>query len=301
MPAGSSRRCLTRSNDSICSCSPCPRVAASIKTVFGSWGCATSIRRWPRMSERRSCCATTRATWLRSVSSITIASSAAPSVRNWRVRPWPSARSSTPGMAGDGSCARRCKSVAASWTRCWRPNAGPLSSKSKSHRRRRPSLSHRRSSSRGISVMSSGAAVMFIETQEYSRFREFCDACRRDGYIGLCYGTAGVGKTVSARYYTDPGNVDSITHYPPSEGMLEKGPSNKVALYTPSVVNSPGHISRDIGGCRSDFNEPLLNRLYKAEKPRLKEFEQNMDAKRSEAYRNGVIVDEERAAEFRRE
>jgi DNA transposition AAA+ family ATPase len=80
----------------------------------------------------------------------------------------------------------------------------------------------------------------FIATKEHRRFTEFADAVRREGHIGLCYGPAGVGKTVFARRHA---------HWDTAESLLQDwGPRtdsdptiysalnrSRTVFYTPAV------------------------------------------------------------------
>jgi DNA transposition AAA+ family ATPase len=93
----------------------------------------------------------------------------------------------------------------------------------------------------------SSASSDFVVTKEHRRFAEFCEACRRYGYIGLCYGVPGVGKTLSARYYANWNTVAAFDLYGSvSDAALHEVFGSNTLFYTPKVVNSPGHIAHDI-------------------------------------------------------
>ena len=78
------------------------------------------------------------------------------------------------------------------------------------------------------------------------RFAECCDACRRYRSIGLCYGAAGVGKTLSAQSYA---RWFQLQAYPPdafaSEADFAAVAGRTTVFYPPTVVNAPGRIAQD--------------------------------------------------------
>jgi DNA transposition AAA+ family ATPase len=86
----------------------------------------------------------------------------------------------------------------------------------------------------------------FVVTTEHRRFAEFCDACRRYRYIGLCYGAPGVGKTLSAHYYARWDVVLAeqrrIFDDPPAPEPFER----RTVVYTAPVVNTPQVIAREL-------------------------------------------------------
>src|SRR5262245_18370984 len=92
----------------------------------------------------------------------------------------------------------------------------------------------------------------FVVTIEHQRFAEFCDACRRYRYIGLCYGAPGVGKTLSARHYA---NWETIAATLPareaSAAALTALLDSHTVFYTPGVVTTPAQVAHDIEHLRS--------------------------------------------------
>lgn len=86
----------------------------------------------------------------------------------------------------------------------------------------------------------------FVATKEYRRFEEFCEACRRERYIGLCYGPPGVGKTISARYYAQ---WDQLEGRDPLDAGVVVPPeiaACRALLITPGTTNTPRSVREQV-------------------------------------------------------
>lgn len=110
-----------------------------------------------------------------------------------------------------------------------------------------------------------------MQTLAHRRFSEFCDACRRYGYIGLCYGAPGVGKTLSARSYSRWDKVKQSDRWgsgPTEEPLLD------TVFYTPDVVNAPGSIASGIRFLRDTLQDLARRPLRTAREQALESIRQ---------------------------
>jgi len=108
--------------------------------------------------------------------------------------------------------------------------------------------------------MTESTDPVFIETKEYGKFLEFCDACRQYRYIGLCYGPPGVGKTLSARRYTRR-DVDYENSPASNRTLVRRITKFDTIFYTPTVTASPRTIDEGISTERNFFYKILYKRI----------------------------------------
>lgn len=88
----------------------------------------------------------------------------------------------------------------------------------------------------------------FLATREHRRFTEFANTVRTNRYIGLCWGPAGVGKTLSARHYAAVDEWD--TWQAALTEQVEPVPARileaRTAFYTPTVAATVRQIDQGL-------------------------------------------------------
>jgi DNA transposition AAA+ family ATPase len=143
--------------------------------------------------------------------------------------------------------------------------------------------------------MSGERTEIFIATKEHRRFTEFAEAVRKHRYVGLCYGSAGVGKTLSARRYAHwdlagPYIEARTSRRDSSRVKVNAGLArSRTVFHTPTVLGTlrdlretldthmtrvdlciDDHLHRHVKGCRIiDSDEPLVEMLIFDEAERL--------------------------------
>lgn len=111
---------------------------------------------------------------------------------------------------------------------------------------------------------STQAADEFVVTKQHRRFVEFCDAVRRDRYIGLCHGAPGVGKTLSARHYSSwPTVSPSVEHFRFYETVApEPAIATRTVFYTPKVHNTPSTVDKEVRSLHTRLSWAIETTLH---------------------------------------
>ena len=113
-------------------------------------------------------------------------------------------------------------------------------------------------------MSSTAYAPEVILTKEHRRFAEFCDACRRYRYIGICYGPPGVGKTLSARHYAHWFHLEAYHSYTSmDEPTFAAIVGSDTVFYTPKVVHSPGRMEEEMRLLRTRLRSLAWEKLYR--------------------------------------
>jgi len=142
--------------------------------------------------------------------------------------------------------------------------------------------------------MNRAEEFQFVETGQYTRFHEFCDACCRDRYIGICHGPPGVGKTASARQYAKWNTAEAADVNSAYSHKYHEPLDTHCIFYSAQIVNAPKQVQTDIEHLRvrvrmssppmiklQDRMEPKLNDAVRREKKERKEFLENLRSYRT--------------------
>lgn len=91
----------------------------------------------------------------------------------------------------------------------------------------------------------------FIATKEHRRFTEFANTIRKHYTIGLCFGSAGVGKTLSARRHANWDLAEPLLQTwgprdPSDEKVYAALSRSRTVFHTPSVAGTPRELRKDL-------------------------------------------------------
>lgn len=91
----------------------------------------------------------------------------------------------------------------------------------------------------------------FIVTKEHRRFTEFAHALRKHRTIGLCFGPAGVGKTLSARRHAHWDLAEPLLHTwgpraPSDEHVYAALARSRTVFHTPTVGGTLRELRTDL-------------------------------------------------------